>query len=164
VRYGVGAQVVSERLAAEAIFSVNAAFADALEAAAGTPVVYATGPSHMADSGIARIWAATGARPTAILVNPADYPLLSDKAAVGPGDGIAAPVVMFNGVVLLVNSAITAGVGVVLDGRAFSAHASPVLLASAPDLGTNMVKLRAEVYAALLQHDAGAIVAVDLAA
>ena len=51
----------------------------------------------MADHGIATIWGATGAKPTAIIVNPADYPLLSDKAAVGPGDGIGAEVVRFNG-------------------------------------------------------------------
>jgi hypothetical protein len=38
------------------------------------------------------------------------------------------------------------------------------LLASAPNLNTNMVTLRAETYAALLQHDVGAIVAVELAA
>jgi hypothetical protein len=39
-----------------------------------------------------------------------------------------------------------------------------VLLASAPNLTKNVVTLRAETYAALLQHDAGAIVAVELAA
>ena len=88
----------------------------------------------------------------------------SNKAAVGPGDGIGAEVVRFNGTVLLVNSAIKAGVGVVLNGAAFSAHGTDVLLASAPNLNTNMVTLREETYAALLQHDAGAIVAVELAA
>ena len=164
VRFGVGATAVTNRLAAESVFSVNAAFAEALEAAAGTAVTYATSASHMADHGIATIWAATGAKPTAIIANPADYPLLSDKAAVGPGDGIGAEVVRFNGTVLLVNSAITAGVGVVLNGAAFSAHGTDVLLASAPNLNTNMVTLRAETYAALLQHDVGAIVAVELAA
>uniref|UniRef100_A0A5Q5BP82 Phage major capsid protein n=1 Tax=Mycobacterium sp. (strain MCS) TaxID=164756 RepID=A0A5Q5BP82_MYCSS len=164
VRYGIGAQAVADRLAAESVFSVNAAFAGALEAAAGTPVTYATSASHMADLAIARVWAKTGAKPTALLVNSADYPLLSAKASVGPGDGIGAEVVRFNGTVLVVNDAVTAGVGVVFNGAGFSAHASDVLLASAPNLNTNMVTLRAETYAALLQHDAGAIVAVDLAA
>ena len=65
---------------------------------------------------------------------------------------------------LIVNDAITAGVGVVVNGRAFSAHGTDVLLASLPNLDNNTVKLRAETYFALLQHDAGAIVAVDLAA
>jgi hypothetical protein len=49
VRFSIGAQAVSERLAAESVFSVNYAFAEALEAAAGTPVTYATSASHMAD-------------------------------------------------------------------------------------------------------------------
>lgn len=164
VRFGLGAQAVSERLAAESVFSVNAAFAEALETAAGAPVTFTTAASHMADLGIARVWAQTGAKPTVLLVNSADYPLLSDKAAVGPGDTIGAPVMMFNGVPLVVNDAVTAGVGVALNGRAFSAHGTDVLLASLPDLSTNMVTLRAETYAALLQHDAGACVAVDLAA
>ena len=39
IRFGVGAQAVSERLAAESVFSVNAAACNALETAAGTPVV-----------------------------------------------------------------------------------------------------------------------------
>lgn len=164
VRFGVGAQAVSERLASESVFSVNAAFADALEAAAGTPVAYAGSANRMADLGIARIWARTGAKPTALLVNSADYPALSDKAAVGPGDGIGTEVVLFNGTPLLVNDSITAGIGVVFNGRGFTAHGTDVLLASAPNLGNNTVTLRAETYAALLQHDAGAIVAVDLTA
>lgn len=164
VRFGVGAQAVSERLASESVFSVNAAFADALEAAAGTPVVYAGSASRMADLGIARIWARTGAKPTALLVNSADYPALSDKAAVGPGDGIASAVVLFNGTPLIVNDAITAGIAVAVNGRGFTAHGTDVLLASLPNLNNNTVTLRAETYAALLQHDAGAIVAVDLTA
>ncbi|WP_185292569.1 hypothetical protein [Mycolicibacterium litorale] len=164
VRFGVGAAAITNRLASEVVFSVNSAFADSLEAAAGTPVTYATSPSHMADLAIARVWAKTGAKPTALLVNSADYPLLADKAAVGPGDGIGTEVVKFNGTTLVVNDSITAGVAVALNGAAFSAHGTDVLLASAPDLGTNMIKLRAEAYAALLQHDEGAIVAVDLAA
>jgi hypothetical protein len=61
VRFGVGAQAVSERLASESVFSVNAAFAEALETAAGTPVTFTTSASHMADAGIAQIWAQTGA-------------------------------------------------------------------------------------------------------
>ncbi|WP_326548707.1 hypothetical protein QGN32_11635 [Mycolicibacterium sp. ND9-15] len=162
IRFGVGATAVSERLASESVFSVNAAFVAALETAAGTPVTYTTSASHQADAGIAAVWAATGARPTAIIVNPADYPLLSDKAAVGPGDGISTEVLRFNGIALIVSAAVTAGVGVVLNGRAFSAHATPVLLASLPNLNTNMTTLRAETYAALLQHDEAAIVAVDL--
>jgi hypothetical protein len=133
-------QAITNRLAAESVFSVNAAFADALETAAGTPVTFSTSASHMVDAGIAQIWAATGAKPTAIIVNPADYPRLSDKAAVGPGDTVGAEVVRFNGTTLLVNAAITAGVGVVLNGAAFSAHGTDVLLASPPDLSTNMVK------------------------
>ncbi|TPG31663.1 hypothetical protein [Mycolicibacterium hodleri] len=164
VRFGAGAEAVTNRLAAESVFSVNAAIADALEAAAGTPVTYTTSPSHMADMGIAKVWAKTGAKPTAIVVNSADYPLLSAKAAVGPGDGIGAEVVAFNGIPLVVNDAITAGVGVVVNGMAFSAHGTDVLLASLPNLDNNTVKLRAETYFALLQHDAGAIVAVDFAA
>ncbi|WP_326547044.1 hypothetical protein QGN32_02185 [Mycolicibacterium sp. ND9-15] len=162
IRFGVGAAAVSERLAAESVFSVNAAIADALETAAGTPVTYATSASHMADAGIAKVWAQTGAKPTALVINSADYPLLADKAAVGPGDTVGAPVVAFNGTTLLVNDAITAGIGVVVNGAAFSAHGTDVLLASLPDLDNNTVKLRAETYFALLQHDAGAIVAVDL--
>lgn len=164
VRFGAGAQAVTDRLTAESVFSVNAAAADALETAAGTPITYATGASHMADLGIARVWAKTGAKPTALLINSADYPLLSAKAAVGPGDGIGAEVVRFNGIPLVVNDSVTAGVGVALNGLAFSAHGTDVLLASLPNLDNNTVKLRAETYFALLQHDAGAIVAVELTA
>ena len=50
----------------------------------------------------------------------------------------------------------------VVNGQAFSAHGTDVLLASLPNLDNNTVKLRAETYFALLQHDVGAIVAVDL--
>jgi hypothetical protein len=53
------------------VFSVNAATADAVETAAGTPVTFATSASHMADLGIAKVWAKTGAKPTAQLVNSA---------------------------------------------------------------------------------------------
>ncbi|WP_094287661.1 hypothetical protein [Mycobacterium lehmannii] len=162
IRFGIGATAVSARLASEVVFSVNAATAAALETAAGTPLGFAGSPSYSADLGIATIWAQTGAKPTLLLVNPADYPELSDKAAVGPGDTIGAEVVRFNGVPLAVNAAVTAGVGVVLNGRAFSAHGTDVLFASLPNLGDNTVTLRAEAYFALLQHDAGAAVAVDL--
>lgn len=162
VRFGVGAQAVTERLASESVFSVNAAIADALEAAAGVPLANAGTASNMADLAIAKVWARTGAKPTVLLVNSADYPDLSDKAAVGPGDGIGVEVVQFNGVPLAVNDAITAGVAVACNGRAFSAHGTDVLLASLPNLQDNTVMLRAETYFALLQHDAGAAVAVDL--
>ena len=164
IRFGVGAQAVTNRLASESVFSVNAAAADALETAAGTPITFATSASHMADLGIAKVWAQTGAKPTALLVNSADYPLLSAKAAVGPGDTVGAEVVRFNGIPLVVNDAVTAGIGVVFNGQAFSAHGTDVLLASLPNLDNNTVKLRAETYFALLQHDAGAIVAVDFTA
>ncbi len=42
-----------------------------------------------------------------------------------------------------------------------TAHGTDVLLASLPNLSDNTVKLRAETYFALLQHDAG-VGAVDL--
>ena len=164
VRFGVGAQVVIDRLRAEVIYSINASVATALETAAGTPVTYTTSASAMADTGIASVWANTGQMPTAILVNPADYPALADKAAVGPGDGIGAPVVAFNGCPLLVNNAITAGVGVVLAGGGFSAHGTDVVVASLPVLTTNELQLLVEQYFALLQHDAAAAVAVELVA
>lgn len=162
IKFGVGPQAVSSRLASEVVFSVNAAFADALETAAGTPLTYATSASHMADLAIARVWAKTGAKPSALLVNSADYPLLSAKAAVGPGDGISVPVVAFNGTPLVVNDAITAGIAVAVVGAGFSSHGTAVEFASLPILTTNMVTLRAEVYAGLLQHDTGAVIAVDL--
>jgi hypothetical protein len=162
IKFGVGPQAVSSRLASEVVFSVNAAFAEALETAAGTPVTYATSASHMADLAIARVWAKTGAKPSALLVNSADYPLLSAKAAVGPGDGISVPVVAFNGTPLVVNDSITAGIAVAVVGAGFSSHGTAVEFASLPILTTNMVTLRAEVYAGLLQHDAGAAIAVEL--
>lgn len=162
VRFGVGAQAVTERLASESVFSVNAAFADALETAADEPIAYATSASHMADLAIAKVWAQTGAKPTALVVNSENYPDLADKAAVGPGDTVGAEVVRFNGIPIVVNDAVTAGIGVALNGRAFSAHGTDVLFASLPDLANNTITLRAETYAALLQHDAGAIVAVEL--
>lgn len=164
VRFGVGAGAVTNRLASESVFSVNAAIADSLEAAAGTPITYTTSAGHMADAGIAKIWARTGAKPTGILVNSADYPLLAAKAVTGPGDTVGAEVVRYNGIPIAVNDAVTAGIGVVVNGSAFSAHGTDVLLASAPNLSNNTVLLRAETYFALLQHDEGAIVAVDFAA
>lgn len=164
VRFGIGAGAVTARLASESVFSVNAAIADALEAAAGTPIVYSTGAGHMVDAGIAKIWARTGAKPTGVLVNSADYPLLAAKAVTGPGDTVGAEVVRYNGIPIAVNDSVTAGVGVVVNGSAFTAHGTDVLFASAPNLDNNTIKLRAETYFALLQHDAGAIVAVDLAA
>lgn len=163
VRFGAGATAVTNRLSAESVFSVNAAAADSLETAAGTAVTYATSASYMADLAIARVWAKTGAKPTALLVNSSDYPRLAAKAATGPGDGVGVEVVRFNGTPLVVNDSITAGIGVALNGAAFTAHGTDVLLASLPNLDNNTVKLRAETYFALLQHDAGAIVAVELA-
>lgn len=163
IKFGVGAEAVSSRLASEVVFSVNAAFCDALETAASTPVTYSTSASFMADTAIAKVWAKTGAKPSALLVNSADYPLLSAKAAVGPGDGIGVPVVMFNGTPLVVNDSITAGVAVAVVGAGFSAHGTTVEFASLPVLTTNLVTLRAEIYAGLLQHDAGAVIAVELA-
>jgi hypothetical protein len=87
---------------------------------------------------------------------------LSDKAAVGPGDTIGAETVRFNGIPLIANDAITSGVGVAVNGRAFSAHGTEVLFASLPNVVNNTVTLRAETYFALVQHDEGAIAAVGL--
>ena len=70
----------------------------------------------------------------------------------------------YNGIPIAVNDSVAAGIGVVLNGGGFSAHGTDVLFASLPELTNNMVTLRAEAYFGLLQHDAGAIVAVDLAA
>ena len=55
----------------------------------------------MADLGIAKVWAKTGAKPTALVLNSADYPRLSDKAAVGPGDTVGAEGARFNGIPLV---------------------------------------------------------------
>ena len=63
---------------------------------------------------------------------------------------------------MIVNAAVTSGVGVVVNGSGFSAHGTSVLFASLPDIENNTTKFRAETYAALLQHDASAVVAVDL--
>lgn len=82
----------------------------------------------------------------------------------GPGDTVGAEVVRYNGIPIAVNDAITADVGVALNGQAFSAHGTDVLLASLPNLDNNTVKLRAETYFALLRLDVGAAVAVELAA
>jgi hypothetical protein len=162
IRFGVGPVAVTERLASESIFSVNAATATAFVTAAGTPAAHTGTASQSADLAIATVWAATAARPTALLVNPADYPSLSAKASVGPGDTIGAEIIRFNGCPLIVNSSITAGVAIAVNGRAFSAHGTDVLLASLPVLTDNTVILRAETYFALLQHDKGAIAAVAL--
>jgi hypothetical protein len=161
IRFGVGARAVTERLAAESVFSVNAAIADSLETAAGaaTTFVASSSAGYMCDLAIAKVWAQTGAKPTALLVNSANYPDLAEKAVTGPGDTVGAEVLRYNGVVIAVNDAITADVAIALNGRAFSAHGTDVLLASLPNLDNNTVKLRAETYFALLQHDAGAIVA-----
>jgi hypothetical protein len=162
VRFGVGAQAVIDRLAAQSVISVNKAIADALETAAGAPLGYLGSASQSADLAIATVWAQTGARPTALVVNSEDYPSLSDKAAVGRGDTIGGEMVRFNGIPLLANDAITSGVGVAVNGRAFSAHGTEVLFASLPNVVNKTVTLRAETYFALLQHDEGAIAAVGL--
>jgi hypothetical protein len=162
VRFGVGTQAVIDRLAAESVFSVNKAIADALETAAGAPLGYLGSASQSADLAIATVWAQTGALPTALVVNSEDYPSLSGTAAVGPGDTIGTEVVQFNGIPLLANDAITSGVGVAVNGRAFSAHGTEVLFTSLPNVVNNTVTLRAETYFALLQHDEGAIAAVGL--
>jgi len=96
------------------------------------------------------------------VVNSEDYPSLSDKAAVGRGDTIGAEIVLFNGIPLLANDAITSGVGVAVNGRAFSAHGTEVLFTSGPNVVNNPVTLRSETYFALVQHDEGAIAAVGL--
>jgi hypothetical protein len=101
LRFGVGPTAVTDRLAAESVFSVNAAAADALETAAGTPVAFTVSALRMADLGIAKVWAKTGAKPTALVLNSADYPRLSDKAAVGPGDTVGAEGARFNGIPLV---------------------------------------------------------------
>jgi hypothetical protein len=162
LRFGVGAPAVYSRLSSEVIFSVNSSFVAALETSAGTPLAAAATPSEGADLAIGHTWAQTGARPTALLVNPADYASLSSKAAFGPGDTIAAAVLRFNGVPLIVSASITAGVVVAIVGQGFSAHATEVWLASLPDLTRNTTTLRAELFGALLQHDGGAAVAVTL--
>lgn len=162
VRFGVGAQAVIDRLAAESVFSVNRAIADSLQIAAGAPLGYLGSASQSADLAIATVWAQTGARPTALVVNSEDYPSLSDKAAVGPGDTVGAEIVRFNGIPLIANDAITSGVGVAVNGRAFSAHGTEVLFTSRPNVVNNTVTLRAETYFALVQHDEGAIAAVGL--
>jgi hypothetical protein len=162
VRFGVGAQAVIDRLAAESVFSVNKAIADALQTAAGAPLDYLGSASQSADLAIATVWARTGARPTALVVNSEDYPSLSDKAAVGPGDTFGAEIVRFNGIPLIANDAITSGVGVAINGRTFSAHGTEVLFTSRPNVVNNTVTLRAETYFALVQHDEGAIAAVGL--
>ena len=59
LRFGVGPESVTARLASESVYSVNAAFAAALETAAGTPLTYSTSASRMADLGIAT----SGVRP-----------------------------------------------------------------------------------------------------
>jgi hypothetical protein len=59
---------------------------------------------RMADLGIAKVWAKTGAKPTALVLNSADYPRLSDKAAVGPGDTVGGEVARFNGIPLVVKA------------------------------------------------------------
>lgn len=162
VRFGVGAQVVIDRLRAEVIYSVNAAVATALETAGGGAISYAGSPSQSADLGIATVWANTGQRPSAILVNEVDYPELADKAGVGPGDGIAAPVLQFNGVPLIVNSALTAGVATVVAGSGFSAHGTDTIVATLPILSTNELEMLVEQYFCLLQHDSGAVACVDI--
>ena len=95
-------------------------------------------------------------------MNPADYPALADKAAVGPGDGVGAEIVRFNGVPLIVNAAVTSGVGVVVNGSGLLRARNSVLFATLPNITDNTTTFRAETYAALLQHDASAVVAVDL--
>ena len=144
------------------MFSVNSACATALETAAGVPIAYDTSAGHGADTAIARVWAACGAKPTALLINSASYADLAEKSVTGPGDTVGAEVVRFNGIVLLVNDSVTPGIGVAVNGRGFSAHGTDVLFASLPTLTDSAVTLRAETYFALLQHDAGAVAAVDL--
>ena len=162
VRFGVGAQAVIDRLAAQSVFSVNKAIADALQTAAGAPLGYMGSARQSADLAVATVFARTGARPTALVVNSEDYPSLSDKAAVGHGDTIGAEIVRFNGIPLIANDAITSGVGVAINGRTFTAHGTEVLFTSRPNVVNNTVTLRAETYFALVQHDEGAIAAVGL--
>jgi hypothetical protein len=59
---------------------------------------------------------ATGAKPTALLLNSADYPALAEKAVTGPGDTVGAEVLRYNGIPLIVNDTITAGIAVALNG------------------------------------------------
>ena len=64
--------------------------------------------------------------------------------------------------VAMVNSALTAGVATVVAGSGFTAHGTDTIVATLPILSTNELEILVEQYFALLQHDEGAVAAVNL--
>ena len=103
LRFGAGPTAVTDRLAAESVFSVNAAGRRAGNRGRHTCRVHCVSITHGRPD-IAKMWAKTGAKPTALVLNSADYPRLSDKAAVGPGDTVGGEVARFNGIPLVVKA------------------------------------------------------------
>ncbi|MGE5694127.1 MAG: hypothetical protein ACM4D3_02520 [Candidatus Sericytochromatia bacterium] len=162
VRYGAGLNVIGARLQSEVVYSVNAQTVNDFETEAGTAEAFATSAANMLDTGIALVQERTGNYPSLIVVNPEDWPLLSEKVGRDSAEDIASRVISWIGVDVVANAAQTAGVATVVDGKGWSAFGSPLLLDSMPNLATNTVLARAEQYVAVAPHYSGCAVAVDI--
>ena len=162
VRFGVGLNVIGQRLQAEVIYSVNAAVVDAFETEASTAIAFAGTASSQLDKAIATVVDRTGNYPSLAVVNPADWPLFTEKLGRDSAEDIGSKVIEWNGVPIIANAAMTAGFAVVVDGTAWTAHGTNIFLDTLPDLSTNKIKARAEQYFAVMPHYAGAAVAIDI--
>lgn len=162
IRFGVGLNVIGQRLQAEVVYSVNAATATTFSDEAGTPLTFTESASHMLDLGIATVQERTGNFPSLIVLNPQDYPMIANKMGADSGSDIGSRVATFNGVRLAANATQSAGAATVVDGAGWSSFGTGLMLDSLPDLTTNMVTARAEQYFLVMPHYAGSAVAVSL--
>lgn len=160
VRFGIGEDAVTARLAAEAVYSVNAGVIARLSTH-GTELAFATDTTTSLDTAIAEVVARTGGA-TGIIINPAEYPAVAARSATNAADVESGTVSGYNGLRIFMHPSMAAGHGIVVNGSWLSAHATDVLLASLPKLSTNEIELRAECYAAVLIGDASAVQRVDL--
>lgn len=162
IRFGAGLTVIGQRMESEVVYSINAATASAFETEGGTPIAFTDSASHMLDVGIAEVESQSGNFPTLIVLNPADYPMISAKEGADSGTDIGSRVSEFNGVRLAANPSITAGVAAVVDGAGWSAFGTAMMLDTLPNLSTNIVTARAEQYFTIVPHYSGSAVAVDI--
>lgn len=163
-RFGAGLPVFEQRLKNAVIFSLNAAVADAFETEGGTPLTIGTNTvGQQLDRAIASVWSQTGRKPSAIVLNSANYIDVAEKTGADSGGDIGSAVTMWNGVVILVNDAITADVAVAVAPGGWTAYRSSMIFDTDPNLSDNTLLARAEMYAAILPHFSGAAVAVALA-
>lgn len=158
IRFGTGQSVYSQALTADVIAGVNAHVVDTIEAGA-TAQAFAVSAQQGVDTAIANVSADTG-NVTAILINPADYHLLTDKQGIGdrPDSAIRA----WNGVPLVVSDAADVGFATVLNGAVYRLHGTSFIFRQQDVVGSNERALLVEMYAALIEHRAGAAIKADI--